>query len=106
MLDKGMVCRLRNRPSAAQRSKVAGRGCVVCGRRPSLAVRLVPARLGGCRSAECVIALCRTDQVAYESGELSLAPYVEAGFEVELAHAVAHVGADRLGRALHGGGWE
>jgi HNH endonuclease len=91
--------------SAAQRRKVAAQRCAVCGRRPVDPAHLVPQRLGGCAEADCVIALCRTHHRLYDSGALALAPYLGRGFRRERGHALRHVRAAALRRALAGGGW-
>jgi hypothetical protein len=91
--------------SPAQRRKVATLGCAVCGRRPVDPAHLVPQRLGGCASPDCVIALCRTHHRLYDGGGLALAPYLGRGFRRERAHALSHAGASALQRALKGGGW-
>jgi HNH endonuclease len=91
--------------SAEQRRKVATKRCAVCGRRPVDPAHLVPQRLGGCASPDCVIALCRTHHRLYDCRRLALAPYLGRGFRRERAHALAHVGATELRNALAGGGW-
>ena len=91
--------------SAAQRRKVAGMGCAVCGRRPVDPAHLVAQRLGGCAHPDCVIGLCRTHHRLFDSGRLALAPYLGRGFRRERAHALRHVGAEELRNALEGGGW-
>jgi hypothetical protein len=53
-----------------------------------------------------VIALCRTHHRLYDSARLTLAPYLSVEtFGRELAHAEAHVEAERLDAALGGEGW-
>ncbi len=91
--------------SPAQRRKVAGLGCAVCGRRPVDPAHLVPQRLGGCAHPACVIGLCRTHHRLYDIGELRLAPHLRRGFAAERRHALLHVGAAKLRRALAEGGW-
>lgn len=91
--------------SPEQREKVARQRCVVCGRRPVDPAHLVPQRLGGCASPDCVIALCRTHHRLFDSGRLALAPYLGLGFRREKAHALLHVSARKLKRALKGAGW-
>ena len=95
----------RTPASPEQRAKVAGQSCAVCGRAPADPAHLVPQRLGGCASAECVIALCRTHHRLFDSRQLALAPYLGRGFRRERAHALTHVGAAELQHALEGGGW-
>jgi hypothetical protein len=91
--------------SAAQRRKVAGSGCAVCGRSPVDPAHLVPQRLGGCPHPDCVIALCRTHHRLFDSRRMALAPYLGQRFEPEREHALLHVGAAALRNALGGGGW-
>jgi hypothetical protein len=91
--------------SEAQRAKVAGQDCVVCGRRPCDPAHLVPQRLGGCAHRDCVIALCRTHHRLYDAAELPLAAYLGTRFSLERRHALTHVSPWPLCRALAGGGW-
>ena len=66
----------------------------------------MPQRLGGCPHRDCVVALCRTHHRLFDRARLALAPYLEGGgFEAELTHALEHLEADELQRALRGGGW-
>lgn len=91
--------------SPEQREKVARQSCVVCGRTPVDPAHLVPQRLGGCESADCVIALCRTHHRLYDSARLALAPYLGLGFRRERKHALTHTSASKLKKALKGTGW-
>jgi hypothetical protein len=77
--------------SEAQRAKVAGRTCLVCGRRPVDPAHLVPRSLAGCDESECVVPLCRRCHRAFDQGELELLPCLEPGCRVELAHALSHL---------------
>ena len=95
----------RDPASPAQRAKVAAQPCVVCGRGPVDPAHLVPQRLGGCPHRDCVIALCRTHHRLFDRARLSLAPYLGDGFRREWTHALSHVEADELQRALESGGW-
>jgi hypothetical protein len=96
----------RVRATDAQRARVAGRGCLVCGRRPVDPAHLVPQRFGGCAEAECVVPLCRAHHRIFDRGRLALAPFLDgAEFGAELAHARGHVGERRLRAALEGCGW-
>ncbi len=105
-LPPGSIVRAPRTPaSPEQRLKVSGTGCVVCGRRPVDPAHLVPQRLGGCASPDCVIALCRTHHRLFDSRRLALSPYLGRGFQRERTHALAHVGAEELQHALEGGGW-
>jgi hypothetical protein len=86
--------------SPAQRAKVAGRGCIVCGRRPVDPAHLVPRSAGGCDEADCVVPLDRRCHRAYDRGELDLLPYLEPRYRAELAHGLLHLGLlGLLGRA-------
>ncbi|HET9184776.1 MAG TPA: HNH endonuclease [Solirubrobacterales bacterium] len=96
----------RVRASDAQRAKVAGLGCLVCGRAPVDPAHLVPQRFGGCGEADCVVPLCRAHHRLFDRARLALAPFLDERRQAaELAHARAHVGAGRLRAALEGGGW-
>jgi hypothetical protein len=77
----------------AQRAKVAGRPCVVCGSVARIdPAHLIPRSLGGCDAPMCVVPLCRSHHRAYDAGELDLLPYLEPLWRPELAHAVLHLG--------------
>jgi len=91
--------------SPAQRRKVAGLGCLVCGRRPSDPAHLVPQRLGGCSRPECVVPLCRTHHRLFDSARLRLGPYIGREQGGEIQHALTHVSQSELTRALGGHGW-
>lgn len=93
------------RASAAQRRKVRGRACAVCGRTPCDPAHVVPQRLAGCADPECVIPLCRTHHRLYDAARLRLRSYLGLAFRVERAHALRHVRKAALTRALNGGGW-
>jgi len=96
----------RVRASEAQRAKVAGAACLVCGRRPVDPAHLVPQRFGGCEQADCVVPLCRAHHRIFDRARLALAPFLsDSQHRAELAHARGHVGAERLHEALAGGGW-
>jgi hypothetical protein len=91
--------------SPEQRCKVAALRCLVCGRSPVDPAHLVPQRLGGCNSADCVVPLCRTHHRLFDSGRLVLAAWLVPELEQELRHALTHVGCAELEAALTGGGW-
>jgi 5-methylcytosine-specific restriction endonuclease McrA len=91
--------------SDAQRHKIAGRPCLVCGRRPVDPAHLVPRSLGGCDEADCVVPLCRRCHGAYDGGELNLLPHLEPRYRVELAHALGHVSLLALLRRVTGVRW-
>jgi hypothetical protein len=89
--------------SAEQRRKVAALACVVCGRSPVDPAHVVPRRLGGCDSPDCVVPLCRAHHRSFDSGHLALAPYLMPEFEREVRHAMTHVGCTELEAALWSG---
>lgn len=91
--------------SDAQRAKVAGQRCLVCGERPVDPAHLVPRSLGGCDHADCVVPLCRVHHRVYDRGEFDLLPHLEPRHRAELAHAVLHIGLLRLLRRLTGTRW-
>ena len=92
---------------AAQRAKVAGMPCRVCG-----ATELVdPAHLasraqGGCDHPDCVVPLCRFPcHRAFDDGRLDLLPHLEPRYRVELAHALSHLGLIELLERLTAERW-
>jgi len=91
--------------SDAQRAKVAGRACLVCGQGPVDAAHLVPRSLGGCDEEECVVALCRGCHRAYDRGALDLLPHLEPGRRAELAHALSHLALVALLQRVSGVRW-
>jgi hypothetical protein len=91
--------------SDAQRAKVAGQRCLVCGERPVDPAHRVPRSLGGCDDADCVVPLCRVHHRMYDRGELELLPYLEPRVRTELAHALTHVGLLALLRRVTGTRW-
>ena len=91
---RAVVATPRVPASAEQRRKVAGLGCLVCGRSPVDPAHVVPRRLGGCDSPDCVVPLCRAHHRSYDAGLLALAPYLVSAVERELRHALTHVGAE------------
>ena len=91
--------------SRAQRTKVAGRECLVCGARPVDPAHLVPRSLGGCDQPDCVVPLDRCCHRAYDRGELDLLPYLEPRYRGELAHGLRHAGLLALLRRVSGARW-
>lgn len=77
--------------SEAQRAKVRGARCLVCGTRPVDPAHLVARVRGGCEDSDCVVALCRTHHRAFDRGGLDLLPHLEPDCRVELAHAAGHL---------------
>jgi hypothetical protein len=102
---RSVVATPRVAASPEQRRKVAASVCLVCGRSPVDPAHLVPRRLGGCDSPDCVVALCRTHHRLLDTGRLVLAPYLVPELERELRHALTHVGCPELEAALTDGGW-
>jgi hypothetical protein len=100
---RAVVASPRVAASAEQRQKVGGFGCLVCGRTPVDPAHLVPRRLGGCDSPDCVVPLCRTHHRLFDTGRLALVPYLCPGLERELRHALTHVGCAELETALWSG---
>jgi hypothetical protein len=98
--SRAVVATPRVAASAEQRRKVAGLGCVVCGRSPVDPAHVVPRRFGGCDSPDCVVPLCRTHHRLFDSGRLALVPYLRPEVERELRHALAHVGCAELEAAM------
>jgi predicted restriction endonuclease len=89
--------------SPAQRAKVAGQRCVVCGAATRIdPAHLVPRALGGCDDADCVVALCRTHHRAYDQVGLGLVAFLEPDWRAEVAHAVLHLGLAGALRRLGG----
>jgi hypothetical protein len=100
---RAVVATPRVAASAEQRRKVAGLGCLVCGRSPVDPAHVVPRRLGSCDSPDCVVPLCRAHHRSFDSGQFALAPYLMPEFELELRHALTHVGCRELEAALWSG---
>jgi len=91
--------------SEAQRAKVAGQPCLVCGKRPVDPAHLVPRSLGGCDDAQCCVPLCRACHGSYDRGELDLLARLEPRYRAELAHALAHLSLPSLLRLVTGTRW-
>jgi hypothetical protein len=91
--------------SRAQRAKVAGQACIVCGGRPVDPAHLVPRSLGGCDEPDCVVPLERRCHRAYDSGQLDLLPYLEPRRRAELAHGLLHLGLLGLLGRITGTRW-
>jgi hypothetical protein len=91
--------------SRAQRAKVAGRACIVCGGRPVDPAHLIPRSLGGCDEPDCTIPLDRRCHRAYDRRQLDLLPYLEPRYRAELAHGLLHLGLLGLLGQISGTRW-
>jgi hypothetical protein len=91
--------------SEEQRVKVAGRACLVCGRRPVDPAHLVSRSLGGCDEPNCVVPLCRRCHRDYDRGELDLLPHLEPRCRAEVAHALTHLPLIGVLRRVSGRRW-
>jgi hypothetical protein len=109
-LNRGTAFRGRRKPispaSKAQRDRVAGRACLVCGQAQSEWVAVDPAHLwprgrGGCGSDLCVVPLCRTFDGGchrlFDDGRLDVLPYLAGRYTPELCHALEHAEGNLLG---------
>src|SRR3954463_9555655 len=75
--------------SEAQRAKIVGGTCVVCGQTKGLTpAHLAPRSLGGCDSPACGGALCGPPPGAYAPGRLDLLRPLEPRWRTEIAHMV------------------
>jgi hypothetical protein len=100
------LTRTQFRPaSRAQRAKVAGRVCLVCGERPVDPAHLVPRSLGGCDESDCVVPLCRLHYRRYDHGQVDLLPYLEPRLRAELQLGLGHLGLLGLLRRVTGCRW-
>lgn len=98
----------RRRPrgaSEAQRDKVAGQRCLVCGSRPVDPAHLVARARGGCDHRDCVVALCRSCHRAFDQGQLDLLAHLEPHSRRELAHALSHLSLVSLLQRLTAEWW-
>ena len=83
--------------SKAQRQKVRFSLCVFCGRGPGCdPAHVIDRSLGGCDDPLCVVPACRDCHRAYDQGQLDALPAFESLCRPELAHALLHVGLERL----------
>ncbi len=80
--------------SPAQRRKVAGQRCLVCGASPCDPAHVIPRSAGGCNEPDCVVPICRDCHDAQHNGKLDLLSYLEPDHRAEQAHAVLHVGIE------------
>ena len=90
--------------SQAQRAKIIGAACVVCGQTRGITPAHLAARTaGGCDDPACVVPACWVHHRAFDAGRLDLLPYLEPRWRTEIAHAVAHLGLIGAYRRLTGG---
>lgn len=96
-----------SRASEAQRRKVSGLVCLVCGARDGVdPAHITPRARGGCDHPDCVVALCRFRcHRAFDDGRLDLLPYLEPRHRLELAHALQHLGLMELLERLTAERW-
>jgi hypothetical protein len=96
--------RPRGAASDAQRAKIIGGACVVCGQTKGITPAHLAARAqGGCDHADCVVPMCWLHHRAYDTGRLDLLARLEPRWRAEIAHAVAHLGLISAYRRLTGG---
>ncbi len=93
--------------SKAQRLKVSGLPCLVCGARDGVdPAHVTPRARGGCDHPDCVVPLCRFRcHRAFDDGRLDLLPYLEPRHRAELAHALQHLGVIELLERLTAERW-
>jgi hypothetical protein len=98
--------RLPGAASEAQRAKIVGSACLVCGKTKGLTpAHLAPRGRGGCDHPDCVVPLCWLHHRAFDTGKLELLGYLEPRRRVEIAHAVGHLGLVGAYRRLTAGRW-
>jgi hypothetical protein len=90
--------------SHAQRLKVKGEPCCVCGA-DDLIVKVDPMHIasraqGGCDDPLCTVPACRVCHRRFDTGELDLLRYLEPHYREELAHALLHLGLVGLYRRV------
>lgn len=83
--------------SKAQREKIAGEFCVVCGDSPCDPAHTIDRSLGGDDHPDCVVPLCRRHHRWYDEQGLDLLPFIG---RVEQAYAVSLVGLEAAYRRL------
>ena len=89
--------------SRAQREKVKGLPCIVCGDPgPCDPMHVIPRSQGGCDDPACVVPACRLCHRDVAEGRITLLAYLEPTHRVEQAHAALHVGIGRAYRRLTG----
>jgi len=76
--------------SPAQREKIKGRPCVVCGAPATTPMHLWPRGRGGCDDALCVLPACWLCHRAYDTKELELLRHIVKRYRAEIAHAQLH----------------
>jgi hypothetical protein len=76
--------------SPAQREKIKGRPCVVCGAPATTPMHLWPRGKGGCDDPLCVLPACWLCHRAYDTKELELLPRIVKHYRAEIARAQLH----------------
>ncbi len=76
--------------SRAQRAKIKGKPCVVCGAPATTPMHLWPRGKGGCDDQLCVLPACWACHCAYDTGKLDLLPHIVEHHRAEIAHAHLH----------------
>jgi hypothetical protein len=88
------------RASPAQRRKVAGLPCAVCGSGPCDPAHVASRAQGGCADPLCVVPLCRPHHRAFDTRQLDILPALDPKYRAELGHAVQHLGLVGLYRRV------
>jgi hypothetical protein len=76
--------------SPAQRAKIKGKSCVVCGAPATTPMHLWPRGKGGCDDPLCVLPACWACHRAYDTMKLDLLPHIVKRHLAEIAHAHLH----------------
>ena len=78
--------------SPAQRAKVRGRTCIVCGQSPCDPAHTISRAKGGDDDPRCVVPLCWPHHRAFDSQGFSILEFMEPEHRLEIAYAVEKVG--------------
>lgn len=78
--------------SPAQREKVRGLDCIVCGQSPCDPAHTISRAKGGDDDPRCVVPLCRPHHRAFDSQGFSILEFMEPDHREEIAYAVGLVG--------------
>jgi hypothetical protein len=76
--------------SPAQRAKIKGKSCVVCGAPATTPMHLWPRGKGGCDDPLCVLPACWACHRDYDTMKLDLLPHIVRRHLAEIAHAHLH----------------